>query len=96
MAGQDELASARLQDAETRVGATVGTQRLDLDLLKREGVLIEVSVKGLSICSRRTTNGERGITDDDVRRKRLTSGVTKTIPVVIAGSYTGSNSLESG
>lgn len=79
MDGVNEV-DLRLQDAEERIGVAVGKSTLSLDTLKKDGVLIEVSVRGLSICSRRTTNSERGITDDDVRRKRLTPGVTKTIP----------------
>lgn len=70
----------RKRSAEERIGAPVGEADLSLNKLRNDGVLVEVSVRGLSLCSRRTTNAERGITDNDVRRKRLTPGVTKTIP----------------
>ena len=76
-----DQASLRQQEAAKRVGREVGEAKLSLRSLKEDGVLVSCSVRGLSICSHRTPNSLRGLTDNDVRRKRLTPGVTKVIPI---------------
>lgn len=54
--------------------------KIQLDVLRRQGLLVDVQIRGLSMFVRSATWLERGIADDDARRDRFTRGQKYLIP----------------
>jgi hypothetical protein len=54
--------------------------QLQLDVLRRQGVLVDLAIGGVGMFTRAATWEELGFTDDDLRRSRLTRGQKYLIP----------------
>lgn len=59
--------------------------KMNLNRLKEQGALVAIHCYGLSIIERRATNAERGVADDDMRARRISSGRVKTLPAELCG-----------
>jgi hypothetical protein len=57
----------------------IGEQTVNLEALRRQGVLCNVTVRGTSMLQRRSTRAELGMAADDIRVDHLTAGVSFTI-----------------
>jgi hypothetical protein len=78
----NEVEAIRLEFA-ARTGADpdqVRGVRLQLDTLRRQGVLVDLDIAGLSMFARSADWLELGIDEDDVRRDRFTRGQKYLIP----------------
>lgn len=63
--------------------ARIDTKRLDIQTMRELGLLVNISVHGLSILMSAVTWADLGIGDGDERRKRLKPGRKALIPSVI-------------
>lgn len=54
--------------------------KLQLDVLRKQGILVDLDISGLSMFARAASWMELGILDDDVRRDRFTRGQKFLIP----------------
>lgn len=91
-----DLLSARKAEAAAQLGLDperVGTVTLDLETLKRLGVLVDVSVHGISALTTRASWAELGIPEGDVRRRRLRRGTKELFPAEVEREFC---SIESG
>lgn len=52
----------------------IGKIKVQLDALRKQGILVDLNVSGISMFSRQVSWMELGILDDDVRRSRFTRG----------------------
>lgn len=73
----------RQQEAAELTGLNpeeIGEVRLQLDLLRQQGILVDLTVTGTSMFTRAATWAELGILPKDARRKRFTKGSKYLIP----------------
>jgi len=54
--------------------------KLQLDTLRKQGILVDLDIRGLSLFTRSATWLELGIDEDDVRQKRFTKGQKFLVP----------------
>ncbi len=58
----------------------IHTVRLELDRLRKEGLLVDLEISGISMFIRAAVWSELGIGEDDIRRGRFTTGSKYLIP----------------
>jgi hypothetical protein len=79
--------TAEIIDRKATIAAQLGLDadrihgvKLQLDELRKNGILVDLDVRGLSLFSRSASWLELGIEEDDVRQKRFTRGQKFLIP----------------
>lgn len=75
----------RISEAAEVSPEQVRTIQVNLRRLREEGALVAIHCYGMSITERGATRAERGISDDDVRAKSISSGRVKTLPSKLCG-----------
>lgn len=82
VAEPDELI-ARKAEASARLGVApdhIRGVQFELDILRRQGILVDLNISGVGMFTRQATWMELGIPEEDARRARLTRGQKFLIP----------------